>query len=578
MTDRILSAVVSLRRAAWDRSGLFLFLALILGAAHSGCAAPEPRTFPGAEWEHRDPGALGLDGQALEDLAEMLGGRGCVVRHGYVAKSWGDQAERGDWLSSAKPVLSTLLFFAIQEGLATGVDQPIVEFGWDLRPRDRGMTFRHLGAMSSGYTRPEGPGEAWAYNDYAIMLYQKTLFDRVFKGDAEAIANDPARLGALGLQDGLRFSSKRRLIASARDFARIAWLWLNRGRWGDRELLDRRFFDDYMKPQTPKDLPHTAKADTDDYLGIGSFGGGSDHFTEYGAGIYGMNWWFNRTGRLHPERRTWPDGPRDTIMSIGAGGNSSVVIPSLDLVLVCARGDWGALDGGDSSAKMNRIIRRLAEAVTGEGALPAFPGAEGFGAFTPVGRGGKVFLVTTLADYHPANEAAIQGSLRQAVAAEGPRIIVFRVGGNIMLKTALAVTSPYVTIAGQTAPGGGVCLTTYPLIIGTHDVIVRHLRVRLGDESKAELGTLDIFGGQNVIVDHCTVSWAIDECFSVTGSETKNVTVQWCIIGGGLNRSFHPKGEHGHDVPPQRLRPQLQPQPAPGELPGRPGAAAGLPQ
>ena len=181
-----------------------------------------------------------------------------------------------------------------------------------------------------------------------------------------------------------------------------------------------------------------------------------------------------------------------------------------------------------------------------EGALPAFPGAEGFGAFTPGGRGGTVLLITTLEDYDPANEAAIPGSLREAVAAEGARIIVFRVGGNIKLKARLVVTNPYITIAGQTAPGGGVCLTTYPLIIGTHDVIVRHLRVRLGDETKAELGTVDVFDSQNVIVDHCSVTWAIDECFSVTGLESRNITVQWCIIAEGLNRSFHPKGEHGH--------------------------------
>jgi len=182
----------------------------------------------------------------------------------------------------------------------------------------------------------------------------------------------------------------------------------------------------------------------------------------------------------------------------------------------------------------------------GERALPAFPGAEGFGAYTPGGRGGEVCLVTTLADYHPKDEPAIPGSLRQAVATRGPRIVVFRVAGNIKLKANLVVSNPYLTIAGQSAPGDGICLTTHPFVIATHDVVVRYLRVRLGDEVGAELGTLEIHDGQNVIVDHCSVSWSIDEVFSVTGSDTKNVTVQWCIIAEGLNRSFHPKGEHGH--------------------------------
>ena len=159
--------------------------------------------FPGKSWEQREPAALGLDAATLDQLAKQLGGRGCVVKDGYVVKSWGDQAQVSDVLSSAKPVLSTLLFFAIEEGLAKSVDQPIVEFGWELKEKDRGITFRNLGAMNSGYARPEGPGEAWAYNDYAIQLYQKTLFDKVFKEDAKVAAENPKRLGALGLEDGL---------------------------------------------------------------------------------------------------------------------------------------------------------------------------------------------------------------------------------------------------------------------------------------------------------------------------------------------------------------------------------------
>ena len=160
-----------------------------------------------------------------------------MIKDGYVVKSWGDQAQVTDVLSSAKPVLSTLLFFAIEEGLVKSVDQPIGDFGWELKEKDRGMTFRHLGAMSSGYARPEAPGEAWAYNDYAIQLYQKTLFDKVFKEDAKAAAEHPKRLGALGFEDGLRFSDKRRISASVRDFARIAWFWANDGNWGGKQVL-----------------------------------------------------------------------------------------------------------------------------------------------------------------------------------------------------------------------------------------------------------------------------------------------------------------------------------------------------
>jgi len=179
--------------------------------------------FPPAEWEMRAPEQLQVNSAMLDQLAAQLGGRGCIVKDGYVIKTWGDQAERGDWASSAKPVLSTMLFFALKEGLVKSVDQPLSDFWEGLKEKDRTITFRHLGSMTSGYARPEGPGEAWAYNDFAIQLYQKTLFDKVFKGDAKAVAEDPKRLGALGFQDGLKFTDRRRLSASVRDFARIAW-------------------------------------------------------------------------------------------------------------------------------------------------------------------------------------------------------------------------------------------------------------------------------------------------------------------------------------------------------------------
>lgn len=339
----------------WVLLPLLFVVCAAAGAADS--------VFPGKEWERRSPGELGVNGGLLDRLESQLGGRGCVVKDGYVIKTWGNQTNRGDWFSSAKPVLSTLLFFALQEGLVESVDQPIAAFGWPLKPKDRGITFRHLGSMSSGYARPEAAGEAWSYNDYAIQLYQKTLFDRVFKGDPKLAAEDPKRLGGLGLQDGFEFNEKRRLYASVRDFARIAWFWLNKGQWADTQLLPRAYFDAYMKPQTPKDLPQT-KTDgrDDDYLGIGSYGGTSDHFSDDGPGTYGFNWWFNDTGRTHPNVLSWPDAPRDAVMSIGARGNNSVIVPGLNLVMVCADGDWDGSKPADPQSKINRALKLLVQA------------------------------------------------------------------------------------------------------------------------------------------------------------------------------------------------------------------------
>jgi CubicO group peptidase (beta-lactamase class C family) len=319
-----------------------------------------PLVFPSHEWQSAAPESAGMAAESLRELARNLGGRGCVVKHGFVLHEWGSQSEIGDWASSAKPVLSTLLWFAIAEGKVKDVDVRVRDLGWNLELKDQTMTLRHLANMVSGYARPEAPGAAWAYNDYAIQLYQQTLFDRIFREAPEAASMHPSRLGALHLQDGLHFrATNRRLSASVRDFARIGWLWLNKGRWGDRQVLPRRFFDRYQKPQVPRDLPHTAKAETRDYLGIGTYGGGSDHFTEYGPGIYGFNWWFNSTGRLHPKSRTWPDAPRDAFMSIGVRGNCALMIPSRQLMVVCANGNWGGMQAGNPAWTTNQHIRLL---------------------------------------------------------------------------------------------------------------------------------------------------------------------------------------------------------------------------
>jgi pectate lyase len=170
---------------------------------------------------------------------------------------------------------------------------------------------------------------------------------------------------------------------------------------------------------------------------------------------------------------------------------------------------------------------------------PAFPGAEGFGARTPGGRGGRVLIVRTLDDSGP-------GSLREALAAKGPRIVVFRVGGLIALASPIEIAEPYLTIGGQTAPGDGICIRGRDVVIRTHDVVVRHIRFRPGDVSGAEVDGLSIGGGaHDVIVDHCSAGWSVDESLSLAG-DVRDVTVQWSLIAEALNNSVHHKGEHGY--------------------------------
>lgn len=347
------------RTRAAARALLLVIAAMRLGMATGAIHSAEP-AFPTAAWQEKSPAELGLNVEAAEAVPVALGGRGCIVKDGFVVKAWGDQAEKGDWYSSAKPVLSTLLMFAIQEGKVADADARIADFGWDLSAKDQSMTFRHLGAMTSSYARPEPPGAAWAYNDFAIQLYQLTLFDRVFRADPNETANAPTRFGQLQLQDGLEFRRNRRLFASVRDFARLAWLWQNRGRWGDAQMLRSDLVDDFLRPQAPADLPNTAPAETNDYLQIGSYGGGSDHFSKAGPGVYGFNWWFNGRGPKHPQHNTWPDAPADTVMSIGRGGNCSVLMPSLGLMVVCAEGDFGPNHAGDAASVMNQRLKLIA--------------------------------------------------------------------------------------------------------------------------------------------------------------------------------------------------------------------------
>jgi hypothetical protein len=161
----------------------------------------------------------------------------------------------------------------------------------------------------------------------------------------------------------------------------------------------------------------------------------------------------------------------------------------------------------------------------------AFPGAEGYGRFAIGGRGGRVIEVTNLNDSGP-------GSLRAACEAEGPRTVVFRVGGTIHLKSRIVIHNPYLTVAGQTASGDGICLRGYSFgILGGHDIIIRYLRLRVGDESGKTLDGMGARGGDHIIYDHCSISWSIDEGFS--SREAKNLTFQRSIIAEALNLSVH---------------------------------------
>ena len=169
----------------------------------------------------------------------------------------------------------------------------------------------------------------------------------------------------------------------------------------------------------------------------------------------------------------------------------------------------------------------------------AFPSAEGYGRFAIGGRGGRVIEVTNLQDYDSGKgEAVIPGSFRAAVEAEGPRTIIFRVSGLIRLKAPCAVHNPYCTIAGQTAPGDGICLADDSGgAFATHDVILRYLRFRVGDAEHRAMDGCGLGSCDNCIIDHCSISWSSDE--GTSSRSGRNITFQRSIVAEALHHGPH---------------------------------------
>ena len=168
----------------------------------------------------------------------------------------------------------------------------------------------------------------------------------------------------------------------------------------------------------------------------------------------------------------------------------------------------------------------------------AFEGAEGCGKYTVGGRGGKEYVVTSLAD------DGSEGTLRHAVEAEGPRTVTFAVSGDIHLTAPLNIRNPYLSILGETAPGAGITLRDHNVFVEADHTVIRYMRFRLGSAAGAEADALGAKRCGNIIFDHCSISWAVDE--NASFYNITDATIQWCIISEALNASVHHKGQHGY--------------------------------
>lgn len=183
-------------------------------------------------------------------------------------------------------------------------------------------------------------------------------------------------------------------------------------------------------------------------------------------------------------------------------------------------------------------------AMTAQAQQIAFPEAEGYGKNATGGRGGNVLYVTRNDDCTDDN--LIEGTLRWAIRSgdDTPRTILFKTCGTIYLTSQLKFAHPNVTIAGQTAPGGGICIAGYKIYVCKPNVIIRHLRFRAGDYAAKSMPALDVENTNNVIIDHCSFTWSMEEC--LTMYDCKYTTVQYCIIGEGLYNSRNSKGARAY--------------------------------
>lgn len=302
-----------------------LLLSFLVPGAASGAGV-----FPGEVWETTTPAEANMDATKLQELEDFVLGSGMVTRDGRIVWSWGDIDAPQNWASAAKPVLSTLLFLAVQQGRCD-FDSPMSLFMPPGSPKDEAITFHHLANMISGYSRGENAGEAYVYNDYAINLYGYALSHGVYGNEPSVVF--PEQFAFLEFEDSPAFSDAqfgRSVGVSIRDFARFGILWLNRGNWNGTQQIPDAIFDRLVN-QVPASMP-ASTSDGPESWNLGTFGG-SDNMGGEGRGEYAYNFWVNTNGY-------WPNAPTDLFAAVGHGGNETcIVIPSLGIV-AAGVGTW----------------------------------------------------------------------------------------------------------------------------------------------------------------------------------------------------------------------------------------------
>ncbi len=341
---------------SWGLTGGALFgavglgVGLMLAAAAQADASESPRpAYPGRTWQARAPEDLGLSPDRLRAFAELVGGRGCVVRYGYLVFTWGDAARRGDVASAAKPWYSHFLFRAVEQGRIPSLDERVTRWEprlLDLNPalghKDRGITWRHLATQTSCYGVTEAPGTAYDYNDWQMALFWDLLFLKAYGATYETVDEKvlhPGLTDLLQCEDQPTFMAfgvndrPGRVAVSPRDFARLGLLYLRQGSWQGRQLLSREHAVLAVSSPLPNSIPRTAGRAAEMVPGQRSLGSSKvpddqgDHL-----GSYSWLWWVNGVDR--DGKRHWPGVPPDAYGAFGHGGpRAMVVLPGLELIV-----------------------------------------------------------------------------------------------------------------------------------------------------------------------------------------------------------------------------------------------------
>jgi len=351
-------------------------LAVFLLHRISPSAAVES-VYPGKTWTAKAPAEVGMDPGKLDAFSEYVGGRGCVVRHGYMVYTWGDVSRRADVASACKPVYTHFLLKALEDQKIPSLDQKVTaweprlnDINKQLGYKDRDITWQHMANQISCYGLVEKPGTAYAYNDWQMALFWDTLFLKVYGATYENVDEKvlhPEFIDVLGCQDKptlMAFGTRNRpgrVGISVRDFARFGLLYLRQGNWKGRQVITAEHARMAVRGPLPNSIPRAGNEAAEMIPGQRSIGSGSipdnqtDHF-----GSYSWLWWINGVDRNGT--RMWPDAPHDTFGAFGHGGpRATWVIPSLDVVVSYNDAKLRGWTSGEKSPT-NRAMKLLVEA------------------------------------------------------------------------------------------------------------------------------------------------------------------------------------------------------------------------